>query len=91
MIVYFHLIITLLCLLIGIVLLQAQREGDKPTPLKYWEFHSFMFDFEERLIKIMEENDKSIRLELLESELRNYDRIRRHIKEKTIISNESDE
>ncbi|WMX12306.1 hypothetical protein [Aureispira sp. CCB-E] len=90
MIVAVYLIIVLLSLLIVIILFQGQGQKEKATVLNFLEFHSFMFDFEERLIKIIEENDKSIRLKLLESELRNYDRIKRHLKGKTITSNESD-
>lgn len=91
MIVGIHFIIVLLCLLIIIVLLYIRERSEKATALNYWEFHSFMFDFEGRLIEIIEENDKKVRLELLESELRNYDRLKRHMKNKTIVSNESDE
>ena len=51
--------------------------SERTTPLSSIEFHFFMDDFKERIKSIIDEDSKERRKELLDSELRTYDRIKR--------------
>ena len=53
------------------------ESNNRKTPLSSIEFHFFMQDLQERLNNIIDEDSKERRKELMESELRTYDRIRR--------------
>ena len=52
-------------------------DSEKKQPLSSMEFHFFMTDFIGNLNDIINEDSKQRRQELLDSELRTYDRIKR--------------
>lgn len=80
-----YIIIVLLCCLVALLLGGLYRAERKSSYLSFREFHAFMFDFEERITKIIEENDQKTRTELLKLELQHYDRIRRQLEHKIIL------
>ena len=71
----------LLSILVGldIVLTVIFRylDSTKPTPLSSMEFHFFVTDFIEKINFIIDEDSKERRKELFDSELRQYDRIKK--------------